>query len=207
MRTHPKEYGTDGYSIHLEAPTTEPYKLLFEELVGSPVERDDHYAFSTVHKTRDASWYDVGVLGRTEDAFHLSAYYGYEDLPKPPRRAAKLTSAVASMEESNLEFEVGVHASFFYKLGMDRSLIKLPIELFQQHPSVPFDTIEGVEVVRSPDNPGEPRFWMDISAHPNDRGLTHTVHIEMKRILRKGYELLFLKMARDFSQEFLITPN
>lgn len=204
MRVHPSHYGADGFTISLEADASGPYVDLFHEMIGAELEEERRYALASIHDVPDRQWVDIALVARVEDSFSFSVSYGLDHFPKPPTNARRLQPAIRALSDSGLVFKVTVHALFRFEGGMKRSVLALPIKLFHIHGSAPFDKIEGMELVRSPKGPAEPKYTLDVSVMPETEELIHGAHIQMERPLARGFETSFLKTARDFSQEFIL---
>lgn len=206
MRANPNIYGAELFSLSLSASWTQVYHDLFREILGKDMEEDERHVFASVHKASGDEWIDVGWLSRTEDIVELVVMYGRREFGKPPTELPKLEPVIRRISEAGLRFKVESHSAFRYEEGLERSIIRLPIEMFRPHSSLLFDTIEGIEVTRKGSS-RHPKCSVYITVDTESRTLIHHVDLSDERSIRKGYETYFLKTAQSISKDFLVSPE
>ena len=192
------------FYIHLRCEAIAPYERLFNEILGGQLEEGKRRSLATFHSSGERQWVDIGFIGKSEGSITFATTYGLTGVPIPPTALPKLEPAIRAISDAGLKFSTVTDALFVYEEGMSRSVIALPIEMFRPHKATLFDTIEGVQVVRSPRSPGESRFVIDISVDPEDQELVHNIRITGGRTITRGFESDLLKIARDISREFLV---
>ena len=206
MRTNPNVYGAELFSLSLSASWTQAYHNLFREILGKDMEEGERHIFLSAHRASGDEWIDVGWLSRTEDIVEFVVMYGRKEFGKPPTELPKLEPVIRRISEAGLRFKVESHSAFRYEEGMEKSIIRLPIEMFRPHSSVLFDTIEGIEVARKASSK-HPKCSVYITVDTDSRTLIHHVDFSDEGSIHKGYETYYLKTAQSISKEFLVKPE
>ena len=206
MRDTLKALNIESFSINLSAQPSDPYQRVLAEILGDDLKEGQRYPVVSSRKSDDRQLTDIGWLRQTPDSIEISLMYGLLGLPKPPRSIPRLVPALRKLRESHLTFKMDCHAVIVYEHGIERSTFALPIRMFRTGADAGFDTIEGIELVRSPRDEKTPKLAVYITIDAVHETVIHSIDMNHDYLveIEQGFERRLARQASQFSKQFLL---